>query len=472
MICDTFAERNRKPLQQKKLPKELKYNQTGVSVMSVDAAREDFWQIIVRSTIRERCEAIFNKELLSDVKFVVRDSQGGSESKTIPAHKFVLAISSPVFHAMFYGKLAETKNCVEMSDCDYESLLELFRFMYSDEANLSPDNVMQVLYLAKKYMLPSLADKCSAFLQENLNASNVFHVLPDAQKYEEKDLLDHCWKVIEKETEEAVKSDGFVTIERSVLEELVEKDSLTIKEVELFKAVNCWAGKECEKQGLVAEGSVKRSILGERIVKGIRFPVMELKEFADVVLDCDILTKKECFDMMKYFGSVLDIPAGFPTAKRVGCLKSIFRFRSLNNSWHYFDDSLNEIILQVDKKINMHAVRLFGSENNKYSVNVTVRPVNDSFGTASVTGDFRSKLIHNEIQDYPGFEVIFKPPINVTANVMYIFTATITGPYSWYGQSGLSRVEHSGVTFVFNNASESSTTAKRGQFAEFVFALT
>ena len=60
-------------------------------------------------------------------------------------------------------------------------------------------------------------------------------------------MLDHCWKVIENETEEAVKADGFVTIERSVLEELVEKDSLNIKEVELFKAVDRWAGKQCEK---------------------------------------------------------------------------------------------------------------------------------------------------------------------------------------------------------------------------------
>ena len=73
----------------------------------------------------------------------------------------------------------------------------------------------------------------------------MFHILPDAQKYEEKDLMNHCWKMIETQTEEAVKSEGFVTVERSVLEELVEKNSLNIKEVELFKAVDCWAEKEC-----------------------------------------------------------------------------------------------------------------------------------------------------------------------------------------------------------------------------------
>ena len=293
--------------------------QTLSSVMSFDVASGDLWSATTRPTIRERCKFMFNNELLSDVKFVVRDSEGGSESmEKIPAHKFVLAISSPVFYAMFYGELAEKKDSIDITDCDHKSLLELFRFMYSDEVNLNADNVMQVLYLAKKYMIPSLTDECTEFLQENLDASNVFHVLPDAQKYEEKDLVDHCWKVIEEQTHEAVKSDDFMTIEKLVLEELVERDSLNVKEVELFKAVDCWASKECKKQGLEAKGPVKRKILGERIVKAIRFPVMKEKEFADVVLDCDILTKKELFDLMKYFNSVLKFPVGFSEVQRSG----------------------------------------------------------------------------------------------------------------------------------------------------------
>jgi len=340
--------------------------------MSLGAVREEFWQSTARSTISERCKSIFNQEILSDVKFVVRESQGGSESKKIPAHKFVLAISSPVFFAMFYGELAETKDSIEITDCEYKSLLELFRFIYTDEANFNPDNVMQLMYLAKKYMLPSLVDRCSAYLQKNLNASNVFHVLPAAQKYEEKDLLDRCWKVIEKDTEKAVKSDDFVSIERSVLEELFEKDSLNIKEVELFKAVACWAKKECEKQGLAVEGSVKRRILGERIVKGIRFPVMEEKEFVEFVLDSDILSQKETYGLMKYFNSVIKTPLGFSEAKRVN-LKIISRFRSLNSGLHYLPGGSYYLSFSADKNIKLHAVRLFASENSEYSVNLILQ---------------------------------------------------------------------------------------------------
>ena len=72
--------------------------------------------------------------------------------------------------------------------------------MYSDEVILSGSNVMGVLYLAKKCLVPSLADKCTEYLQDNLDPSNVFNILPSAQKYEEKNLVDQCWKVIDKRT--------------------------------------------------------------------------------------------------------------------------------------------------------------------------------------------------------------------------------------------------------------------------------
>ena len=56
---------------------------------------------------------------------------GESESKqVIPAHKFVLSISSPVF----YGELAKTKDSIELPDCVYESLLQLSRYMYRNAA--------------------------------------------------------------------------------------------------------------------------------------------------------------------------------------------------------------------------------------------------------------------------------------------------------------------------------------------------
>ena len=66
---------------------------------------DESWQTTC-PTIKDRTKFLFNKELLSDIKFVVPRWHIGSNYKSvIAAHKFVLAISSPVFLAMFYGQM-------------------------------------------------------------------------------------------------------------------------------------------------------------------------------------------------------------------------------------------------------------------------------------------------------------------------------------------------------------------------------
>ena len=426
------------------------------------------WQT-TKPTIRERTKFMLNNDLFSDVKFVAHTSDGESESKqVIPAHKFVLSIGSPVFEAMFYGGLAETRDSIELPDCEYENLLELFRYMYSDEANLSGSNVMGVLYLAKKYMVPSLAEKCTEYLQNNLDPSNVFSILPSAQKYEAKNLVDRCWEVIDKETEEAVKSDGFATIERPLLESLVERDTLDISEVELFKGVIEWVTKESEKRGIVADGQEKRRILGERIVKALRFPVMSLEEFASVVVDSKILTYDEVADVIKCFGSVQKSSVVFPVIKRSGLSNKLVRcrrFHLVQFGWSNGSPSLN---FSVDSNIQFHGVYLFGSKENSYTV--TLKLLSGSTVLASTDGAFSSVL--NVSGGYYGFDVLFAKPILLNRSVVYSITAVISGPRSSYGINGHHTHNCLGVTFTFkNNATPSETNTTRGQFHEFIFSL-
>ena len=425
------------------------------------------WQT-TRPTIRERSKFMFNNDLFSDVKFVVlKTAQGKSESKQpIPAHKFVLSISSPVFEAMFYGELAETTDSIELPDCEYDSLLELFRYMYSDEVNLSGSNVMGVLYLAKKYMVPSLADKCTEYLQDNLDPSNVFSILPSAQKYEEKNLVDRCWKVIDEQTEEALKSDGFATIERSLLEAVVERDTFLISEVELFKAVMQWATKESEKQGLATDGQVKRRILGEKIVKGIRFPVMTHEEFASVVLDSKILTLDEVSDVFKWF-AVKGTQVGFPVSKRGASsgLERCFRFGSVVPGWSNGNSYLS---FSVNKNILLHGVYLFGSECNDYSVTLNIYRWPECTIVLSTKSTFSS--LHNKSKNYWGFDVLFDAPVAIIKGDKYVIEAVISGPYFFGGRNSNSHVESSGVTFKFEDWA-GHTGVEHGQLPEFIFSL-
>ena len=116
-------------------------------------------------------------------------------------------------------------------------------------------------------------------------------------------------------------------------------------------------------------------------------------------------------------------------------------------------------------------MRLFGSENNEYSV--TLRVI-DSEGIAltTKTGTIVSELIHSGGGYYHGFDIVFEPPIILEANMEYCFEAYIKGPPSWYGYLCPSRIQHSsGVAFSYSNRTIRRTTCEKGQFAEFEFAL-
>lgn len=448
--------------------------------MSVQSLVEENWQT-TKPTIKERCTFLFNNDVLSDVKLIVPAVTGAeSESKkakrVIPAHKFILSISSPVFYTMFNGELPETGNSVEVLDCEYETLLEFVRFLYSDEVVLSGSNVLQVLYLAKKYMVPSLEDKCREFLEDNLYPSTVFSVLPFAELHEDKALLDHCWKLIDRQTKVALESAE--SIERSVLEALVERDTLNIKEIDLFTSVSRWATNECGKEGLEAGGKVKRRVLGDRVIKAIRFPLMTESEFTSVVVNSEILSVEEVSDLNEYFKTESSHAVGFSKKARKfrspGDLLHCNRFTGggyADETWPYHG-SPDSLLFEVSQDIALHGVRLFGKDDNNYSVALKVINVSDKSSLLAQTGNFTSELVlDHRVGHYDGFDVLFDTPVDIKRNTKYRVKALISGPPSMRGETRFARTGCAGVhfTFFYDEGDSNGTSHLSGQFPDFLF---
>ncbi|XP_067044128.1 BTB/POZ domain-containing protein 6-like [Acropora muricata] len=436
------------------------------------ATVQENWQINCTS-INQRTKYIFNTALLSDVKFIVPVSNGKSESKVIPAHKLVLAISSSVFFAMFYGQMADTRDSIELPDCDYESLLELFRFIYSDKVQLTGSNVMNVLYLAKKYLVPSLAEKCAEFLRKNLDASNVFTILAHAQKFEGKDLENRCWEVVEVQTEEALASDDFVVAERSLVESVVKREKLNVKEIELFKAVNRWAEKNIEKQGIASDGNAKRAIIGEEILKAIRFPLMSQEEFTSFVMDSNILNMHEVDYMIKHYSKVLTSPLPYLHSPRTVALRRVCRFNKycsagVGGCWSY-GGSLDSVILSVDKDVRLCGVQHFGRKGSEYTVSMEVKDATSNLSLAKKSGTYSCEKDLDSI--YYGFDVLIDLPVILESGKRYEIRSMISGPQSWYGENGETRVNFEGINFSFSRSASPSndTNEQRGQFPAFLF---
>lgn len=322
-------------------------------------ASEENWQT-TRNTLREKNKFMFNNPLISDVKFVISDLDG--KKVTIPAHKYVLAIASPVFFAMFYGELSERKEFIDVPDCDAESFLEFLRYLYCDEAQLNGNCVISVMYLAEKYIVPSLMEKCSTFLEKRLDGENVFTVLPQAMAYSDKTLMKRCWEVADDCAEDAINSEAFFELDNAILEAVLERDSFGIEEVELFRAVDLWSRKECERQGWSTERKNRRKALGKAI-NLIRFQVMTKNEFTDIVASSRLLNADEFSSLLSYFNSGQTTPVkwGNSFKKRIRALKVCKRFSDAN--YRDMEDEeqpsvrRDAIMLNVNNPIYLHGVR-------------------------------------------------------------------------------------------------------------------
>ena len=248
---------------------------------------EEKWQA-KKSTVLERNRFMFNNSLMSDIKFVFPNNPD------IPAHKYVLAISSSVFFSKFYGDQAESGDTIAITDCDAAFFLNFLRFIYTDEVCFEDvDCAMEVWKIAVKYDVPLLARECVMFIDGNMNPVQAIDVLQHALKLNEKTLETACWEMIDHNAETISKDECFLRIEKEFLLSFIERSSLHIEEIQLFNAINRWAVQRCKENNLACDGPNKRSVLGEDVLKNVRFSLMLPNQFTDQVVPKNILTKEE-----------------------------------------------------------------------------------------------------------------------------------------------------------------------------------
>jgi hypothetical protein len=414
------------------------------------------WQS-TKKTVLERSRHMFNNPFMSDVAF----SCEGSDKKFF-AHKHVLATSSAVFYAMFYGKLAEKNPVVHLSDTDEESLEEFLRFLYTDECNLTTDNAVFVLYLAKKYIVPSLAQKCFEYFDANFTAENVFILLQQAIQFDENKLEEKCWDFIDLKTNEAVASDGFSDINQATLVELLKREPLNVEEVDLFKAVLKWSEAECSRKGIEANTKNKRAAMGNAIYQ-IRFASMTLQDFALNASQSGILTPEEMLLFYEKLGRVektseiwnmSETRAKEDNLLRCSVFDRYYGFDIKSKTVSTWEDTLG---ISFSKPVKFHGVRLLGGKQKEYNVKLEVW----------------SRIIENNFYSYREIHVMLPVPIKVQANVPVHLKATITGCRCscsyWNARVPRKTVEIDGITINFE-IEEDSGDSHSSHFDGIIFS--
>ena len=426
--------------------------------MTMASKYHDDWQSS-KKTVLQRNAYMFDNELMSDVSFTCGESR-----RIFHAHKYVLATSSAVFFAMFYGEIPPKEFPICIEDAEEESFEEFLRFLYIDDCKITAENAIAVLYLAKKYLISSLAEKCCEILEASIKPENVFVVLEQAVQFDEKELEEKSWNIVAKRTQECLNSEAFCDIGLHTLNALLKKKSLAVTEVELFKAVLKWTDSECARQGINIEEdkTARRRVLGDSVYE-IRFLEMSHEGILKDVCKTGILTDSEAISILqKVVGS--DV-AGLKWKKhgqrRPGPLLSFNRFDhgNVNASsiagW-YYGGSSDALTLTVNKAVLFHGVRLFGdSRGSQYQVKFTVKD-------QTVAGTYTSQQDGDGV---PGYDVTLRNPISLLPNEEITIIATIRGPNSYWGTQGKSsvKIDDTVVTF-FNPPSDYETSRNDGQF--------
>ncbi|XP_053373262.1 BTB/POZ domain-containing protein 6-like [Mercenaria mercenaria] len=402
---------------------------------------------------------------LCDVTFFV----GNEKKEEVKAHKFILASRSPVFYAMFCGSLAESSKILQVPDIEHEIFRVLLQFIYTEDCTVNEDNVMPILYSAKKYETSRLTEKCKDYLNTQLSTDNVCVILQHAHKFDEAELEQKCLQFIFDKGDDVLKSDGFSSLPKEVLQKIIESDSLNADELSIYDACKRWAveqQKPKSRKPVYSETELRQE-LGE-LVYFIRFPTMSLETFAKRVAVEDILTPEEKVSVFQSLAGVYTktLLHRFRNTKRKRVLK-LSRFDSSYPSGWTYAGAPDAINFKVSCKCTLLGVSLFAP-----CVTGTVEgEVSLKNGTSTLASRSDVRIEYEQSKHVE--DVLFDQSYTVEPGKEYTIHTLLKGTETYRGDNGKQRISSGtfDLSFFSSDASKNGTSVDRGQIHSFILEV-
>ncbi|XP_072266106.1 BTB/POZ domain-containing protein 9 [Pyxicephalus adspersus] len=234
--------------------------------------------------LSENVGALISGEEYSDVTFVV-------EKMRFPAHRVILAARCQYFRALLYGGMRESQPQAEifLQDTTPEAFSMLIKYIYTGRASLREEKeevLLDFLSLAHKYGFPELEDSTSEYLCTILKIQNVSLIYDAASLYSLGKLSSTCCLFMDRNAQEVLSSEGFLSLSKSALLDIVQRDSFAAPEKDIFKALMRWCRHNPKENH-------------SEIMAAIRLPLMSLTELLNVVRPSALLSPDAILDAIK-----------------------------------------------------------------------------------------------------------------------------------------------------------------------------
>ena len=171
----------------------------------------------------------------------------------LPAHKVVLAASSPVLKASFMSELTggdEFKVDLPELIPEKKIIEELLNYVYTREAEISEENAEELFVLADYFDIPSLKECCAEFLMINLKPLNCLAIQIFAERYHHQELHEAATEYICNHLGDIWKTEEFLSSDFEDVKALICGERLDIKtqrgEEEVFDGIRAWVMRETE----------------------------------------------------------------------------------------------------------------------------------------------------------------------------------------------------------------------------------
>jgi len=197
---------------------------------------------------------------------------------------------------MFYGPMANDVKEIDIVDCKKpEDFFEFLSLIYKKSANVTWENVEQLSYLRKKYMVMETG-LFSKLVKSTVNTDNCLRALDTSVALEEDGMIAECVGVIRRDISVLVTTQQFLELKQPALKVILKQDILNINEIDLFKVVDKWCSYHVGLKKAIGEAWKKREVLGDALYH-IRFPLIEIEDFAIYCRPSGILRSKEIIDL-------------------------------------------------------------------------------------------------------------------------------------------------------------------------------
>ena len=337
---------------------------------------------------------------------------------------------------------------------------------------MTSENVTSILKMANLYFLPSLVNLCLHYLESHLSADTACDVMELGHACGRTELWEKAVDYIETHSFGVLRLTSSVSsLCHKCLHYLISTAKIDAPENVVFDAAIKWAENECAKQGRDATPAALREILGDTFFH-IRFPLMSPGFFINSVSRTGLLTEKERTAILEYILCPESNNSPFSGEARKGkiVVHRVWRYRTHGDVWKYdwsFDDAM---AFKCDSNIQLLGFILYGPQTESKATYTVKGSVFDGCGKPLEASQFTT-TVEADIDEVT-YDVMFPDALNVDANTVYTVVVNISGPASFKGMNGATKIVVDDVTFVFSetNKSKNHTTTSSGQLPGLIFS--